>query len=100
MSDWPRRYHPIVDGVVEDRTVEVFAHEPGRTDALAAWADGEQVVVGGQPVVILPGTRRVRDRLVGLGDVAVADSSLYALRGDLLAAHLYPAGADEPPPVD
>lgn len=102
MPDWPRPYHPVVDGVPNTtRTVEVYPHEPGRTDLLAAWVEAADVLtVGGQPCIVLPGTRRVRDRLVGLGDVAVRDAdTLRAVPGGELAGSVFPADVEEVPPA-
>lgn len=79
VSSWPHPFHPAeVDAtgaVVADEavTVEVFQHRPDLTDQLVAWSGGELLVVNGGPVVLLPGSRRAAQRLVGLGDYAVRD---------------------------
>lgn len=77
MDEWPRLFHPVDDGVADAGvTVEVFQHQPGRTDALLAWAGGDApdvLLINGGPAVLLPGTRRAADRLVGLGDYAVRE---------------------------
>lgn len=103
MPDWPRPFHPVVDGRIDrDRTVEVFAHLAGRSGDLTAWAGGEVVMVGGAPCVILPGQRPCAQRLVGLGDVAVADgvTSVFGVPGGELSTRLWPADVDEAPPAD
>lgn len=75
MPEWPRLFHPVEDGVPDLAVdVQVFQHQPGRTDQLLAWADAEVedvLLINGGPAVLLPGTRRSADRLVGLGDYAV-----------------------------
>jgi hypothetical protein len=104
MPDWPRPYHPVVDGDVDRATVlHVYAHTPGRADALIAWAGGGEVtLVAGAPCVILPGSRPYTSRLVGLGDVAVSDgrTSAYAVSGAELSTRLWPVDVDEAPPAD
>lgn len=109
MPDWPRPYHRIVDGVIDrSRTVQVYPHSPGGSEALRAWCgDGDVVEVsGGTPVFIVPSNRPCSERLVGLGDVVVEDRDqqgtrrLTALPGGQLGARLWPADADGPPPVD
>jgi hypothetical protein len=103
MADWPKPFHPVTDGVVDtDETVQIFPLMPEGADALLEWAGGgDSLVVNGGPCVVLPGTRKVRDRVVGLGDVAVADSvGVKSCPGGELAARYTPAGADEAPPAD
>lgn len=104
MPDWPRDYHPIIDGVIDtDTTVQIYPHLPDRTSDLTDWVGGGAVVqVNGGPVVVLPTNRPVPDRLVGLGDLAVqhADTSVRALPGGELGSHYSPTDLPGPPPVD
>lgn len=97
---WPREFHPLTDGVPDrDRTVEVFALEPGGADALADWSGGQTFTVNGAPAVLLPGDDPFERRVVGLGDVAVhvAPRTFHAEPGGGLGARYVPADADEPP---
>ena len=99
----PRDYHPIDDGAIDrDRTVQMWSHNPTNTDQLIDWVGGgETILVNGGPCLILPGTRRVRDRLAGLGDVVVNDDgSFRALPGGELSANYWPADLEQPPPAD
>lgn len=77
MDEWPRPFHPVADGEPDtDVTVEVFLHRPDLTDQLLAWAGGDAadvLLINGGPTILLPGTRRAADRLVGLGDYAVKE---------------------------
>lgn len=97
---WPREFHPVVDGHPDrDRTVAVFALEPGGGDALAAWCGGEALTVNGAPAVLLPGRGAVDSRIVGLGDVAVQLSprKFTAEPGGGFGARYAPVDADETP---
>lgn len=71
VESWPHPHRPLVDGEPSTETVEVFQHRPDLTDALVAWCDGEMLMVNGGPAVLLPGRRKITERLVGLGDFAV-----------------------------
>lgn len=103
MADWPRDYHPIHDGQIDrTRTVQLYPHQPGGLDQLRDWCGGgDTAFVNGGPVLIVPGTGPCAQRLVGLGDVAVADGDhpLRAVPGGEISARYSPADLDEAPPV-
>lgn len=77
MDEWPRPFHPVNDGETDTGVVvEVFLHRPDLTNQLLVWAGGhadDVLLINGGPTVLLPGTRRASDRLVGLGDFAVKE---------------------------
>jgi len=73
MADWPRPMQTIPGG----DEVEVFQHTPLNTDQLTAWTGGDVGFVNGGPVVVVGGTRKAVDRLVGLGDFAVRDGDRF-----------------------
>ena len=73
MADWPRPMRPTAGG----DPVEVFQHTPLTTDQLTTWTGGEVAFVNGGPVVVVGGTRKAVDRLVGLGDFAVRDGDRF-----------------------
>lgn len=104
MADWPRRYHPVTDGVIDTTTtVQVYPHEPGRTDALIGWCgDGTyETFLNGAPVVVLHSSRPIPERIVGLGDVVVRRDrdDLRACPGGELGTRYFPADLVGPPPV-
>jgi hypothetical protein len=94
VPDWPRTFLPLDDdGQADDRQpVELFQHRPDTTDDLAAWCDGQTILVNGGPVVLLPGTRADR-QIVGLGDYALrTDGGRYRVEyADGLATRYTPA---------
>lgn len=65
------------DGAPVGELLEVVQHNPLNTDQLAMWAGGDVALVNGGPVVVLGGTRKAVDRLVGLGDYAVRDGDRF-----------------------
>jgi hypothetical protein len=77
MPDWPRSMQPATDGEPVGDPVEVFQHNALNTDELVVWAGGDRGFVNGGPVVVVGGTRRAVDRLVGLGDYAVRDGDRF-----------------------
>lgn len=78
MAEWPRPFHPVIDGEVDlGVTVEVYQHLPGQTAEFVADTDGDELFLNGGPVVLLPGTRKAADRLVGLGDYAAKTGSSW-----------------------
>lgn len=74
MADIARRMRPV--GSAGD-AVEVVQHTPLNTSEVATWAGGEVGFVNGGPVVVVGGTRKAVDRLVGLGDFAVRDGDRF-----------------------
>lgn len=108
MSDWPRPFHPIVDGTVDRSvTVQVHPHLPGQAAALQAWCGGGDIhpLVNGGPVFVVPSHRPCVARLVGLGDVVVETlrdgvRRYHGVAGGDISAQLWPADVDEAPPAD
>lgn len=73
-AEWPAQVHPVVDGAPDTaRTVEANQLRPDRVAEFLAWCGGQQLMLNGGPVVLLPGDDPPAGRLVGLGDFAVAD---------------------------
>lgn len=77
MADWPRRMQPHTGGEPTGDMVEVFVHTPLNTADVVVWAGGDRGFVNGGPVVVVGGTRKAVDRLVGLGDFAVRDGDRF-----------------------
>lgn len=73
MADIARRMQPVSGG----DSVEVVQHNPLNTEQLAMWAGGDVAFINGGPVVVVGGTRKAVDRLVGLGDYAVRDGDRF-----------------------
>lgn len=70
----PATLRPLdADGRPRGRTVEVFQLRPDLVAEFVAWSGGQQLLLNGGPVVLLPGTAPAASRLVGLGDYAVRD---------------------------
>lgn len=104
-DEWPRAYNPYDDNSEVDtsQTVWIYPHIAGQTEALAEWAGSEQTLfVNGGPVVVLPGSRPIPERLVGLDQVAVSDGvhSIKAMDGGLIGSRYRRADFVEAPPVD
>lgn len=77
MTDWPRTMQPVTGGEPTGDPVEAYQHTPLTTDELTAWCGGDRGFVNGGPVVVVGGTRRAVDRLVGLGDYAMRDGDRF-----------------------
>lgn len=74
VETWPHPHHPVTDGEPDvPVTVEVFQLRPDLVAEFLGWSGGEELFVNGGPAVLLPGSRRAADRIVGLGDYAVQD---------------------------
>lgn len=73
MADIARRMQQVAGG----DPAEVVQHTPLNTAELAAWSGGDIGFANGGPVVVVGGTRKAVDRLVGLGDYAVRDGDRF-----------------------
>jgi hypothetical protein len=91
VADGARRMQPVAGG----DPVEVMQHNPLNTAEFAAWSGGDIGFVNGGPIVVVGGTRKAVDRLVGLGDYAVRDGDrFWAESADGFGRRYQPAGDD------